>query len=73
MLMVAPFIALPSSTGASAALCTSRVLNPGSRFSEEVNVTYGGAEGSVHELLDSTVPDDHYLGRELGRYFPKPV
>src|SRR5262249_13991940 len=25
------------------------------------------------ELLDSTVPDDPYLGRELGRYFPKPV
>ena len=25
------------------------------------------------ELLDSTVPDDPYLGRELGRYFPKAV
>src|SRR5262249_9467556 len=25
------------------------------------------------ELVDSTVPDDPYLGRELGRYFPKPV
>jgi glutamate dehydrogenase len=25
------------------------------------------------ELLDSTVPDDPYLARELGRYFPKPV
>jgi glutamate dehydrogenase len=25
------------------------------------------------ELLDSSVPDDPYLGRELGRYFPKPV
>jgi glutamate dehydrogenase len=25
------------------------------------------------ELLDSTVPDDPYLGRELDRYFPKPV
>jgi glutamate dehydrogenase len=25
------------------------------------------------ELLDSTVPDDPYLGRELGRYFPKPI
>ena len=23
------------------------------------------------ELLESTVPDDPYLGRELGRYFPK--
>jgi len=25
------------------------------------------------ELLDSNVPDDPYLGRELGRYFPKAV
>ncbi|MFL6934498.1 MAG: NAD-glutamate dehydrogenase [Xanthobacteraceae bacterium] len=25
------------------------------------------------ELLDSAVPDDPYLGRELGRYFPKAV
>ncbi len=25
------------------------------------------------ELLDSPVPDDPYLGRELGRYFPKAV
>jgi glutamate dehydrogenase len=25
------------------------------------------------ELLDSSVPDDPYLGRELGRYFPKAV
>src|SRR5262249_28651513 len=25
------------------------------------------------ELLDSTVPDDPYLGRELGRYFPRPL
>src|SRR5207244_2221424 len=25
------------------------------------------------ELIDSTVPDDPYLGRELGRYFPKAV
>ena len=24
-----------------------------------------------NELLDSTVPDDPYLGRELNRYFPK--
>ncbi|MDI1345802.1 MAG: NAD-glutamate dehydrogenase [Pseudolabrys sp.] len=24
-----------------------------------------------NELLDSSVPDDPYLGRELGRYFPK--
>jgi glutamate dehydrogenase len=26
-----------------------------------------------HELLSSRVPDDPYLGRELGRYFPKTV
>ena len=26
-----------------------------------------------HELLQSNVPDDPYLGRELGRYFPKRV
>jgi glutamate dehydrogenase len=26
-----------------------------------------------HELLQSSVPDDPYLGRELGRYFPKAV
>jgi glutamate dehydrogenase len=25
------------------------------------------------ELLDSSVPDDPYLGRELGRYFPKQI
>jgi glutamate dehydrogenase len=25
------------------------------------------------ELLESTVPDDPYLGRELGRYFPGPI
>ena len=24
-----------------------------------------------NDLLDSAVPDDPYLGRELGRYFPK--
>ena len=26
-----------------------------------------------HDLLQSSVPDDPYLGRELGRYFPKAV
>jgi glutamate dehydrogenase len=26
-----------------------------------------------HELLQSSVPDDPYLGRELGRYFPEAV
>ena len=26
-----------------------------------------------HELLQSNVPDDPYLGRELGRYFPQAV
>jgi glutamate dehydrogenase len=25
------------------------------------------------DLLDSSVPDDPYLGRELGRYFPTPI
>jgi glutamate dehydrogenase len=25
------------------------------------------------ELLDGAVPDDPYLGRELGRYFPQPI
>ena len=29
------------------------------------------ARRSTHDLLDSTVPDDPYLGRELGRYFPQ--
>jgi glutamate dehydrogenase len=26
-----------------------------------------------HDLLESAVPDDPYLGRELGRYFPKEI
>jgi glutamate dehydrogenase len=26
-----------------------------------------------HELVQSSVPDDPYLGRELGRYFPKAI
>jgi glutamate dehydrogenase len=26
-----------------------------------------------HELVQSSVPDDPYLGRELGRYFPRPL
>src|SRR5204862_4892172 len=26
-----------------------------------------------HHLLESSVPDDPYLGRELGRYFPPAV
>jgi glutamate dehydrogenase len=26
-----------------------------------------------HDLLESNVPDDPYLGRELGRYFPKAI
>ena len=26
-----------------------------------------------HDLLETNVPDDPYLGRELGRYFPKPI
>ncbi|MBX9827333.1 MAG: NAD-glutamate dehydrogenase, partial [Xanthobacteraceae bacterium] len=38
----------------------------------ELAVLLAYAKLSLHAaLLDSTVPDDPYLGRELGRYFPK--
>jgi glutamate dehydrogenase len=38
----------------------------------ELAVLLAYAKLSLHsELLDSTVPDDPYLGRELDRYFPK--
>ena len=38
----------------------------------ELAVLLAYAKLSLHsELLDSTVPDDPYLGRELNRYFPK--
>jgi glutamate dehydrogenase len=38
----------------------------------ELSVLLAYAKLSLHaNLLDSTVPDDPYLGRELGRYFPQ--
>jgi glutamate dehydrogenase len=38
----------------------------------ELSVLLAYAKLSLYaELLDSNVPDDPYLGRELGRYFPK--
>jgi glutamate dehydrogenase len=38
----------------------------------ELAVLLAYAKLSLHaDLLDSTVPDDPYLARELGRYFPK--
>ena len=38
----------------------------------ELSVLLAYAKLSLYaELLDSSVPDDPYLGRELGRYFPK--
>ena len=38
----------------------------------ELSVLLAYAKLSLHsELLDSAVPDDPYLSRELGRYFPK--
>ncbi len=40
----------------------------------ELSVLLAYAKLSLnHELLASDVPDDPYLGRELGRYFPKVV
>jgi len=40
----------------------------------ELSVLLAYAKLSLnHELLASDVPDDPYLGRELGRYFPKMV
>jgi glutamate dehydrogenase len=40
----------------------------------ELSVLLAYAKLSLnHELLQSNVPDDPYLGRELGRYFPKAV
>jgi glutamate dehydrogenase len=40
----------------------------------ELSVLLAYAKLSLnHELLESRVPDDPYLGRELGRYFPKAV
>lgn len=40
----------------------------------ELSVLLAYAKLSLYEtLLDSKVPDDSYLGRELGRYFPKVI
>jgi glutamate dehydrogenase len=40
----------------------------------ELSVLLAYAKLSLnHELLESNVPDDPYLGRELGRYFPNAV
>src|SRR5262245_16355940 len=40
----------------------------------ELSVLLAYAKLSLgHELLESNVPDDPYLGRELGRYFPKAI
>ncbi len=40
----------------------------------ELSVLFAYAKLSLkHDLLESNVPDDPYLGRELGRYFPKAI
>ena len=40
----------------------------------ELSVLLAYAKLSLYDdLLESTVPDDPYLGRELGRYFPKEI
>ncbi|HXQ84643.1 MAG TPA: NAD-glutamate dehydrogenase [Xanthobacteraceae bacterium] len=40
----------------------------------ELSVLLAYAKLTLYEdLLESTVPDDPYLGRELGRYFPKAI
>ena len=40
----------------------------------ELSVLLAYAKLSLYaDLLDSNVPDDPYLGRELGRYFPKAI
>src|SRR5262249_56667206 len=40
----------------------------------ELSVLLAYAKLSLYsDLLDSKVPDDPYLGRELGRYFPKQI
>ena len=40
----------------------------------ELSVLLAYAKLSLnHDLLESNVPDDPYLGRELGRYFPKAI
>ncbi|HXW50276.1 MAG TPA: NAD-glutamate dehydrogenase, partial [Xanthobacteraceae bacterium] len=40
----------------------------------ELSVLLAYAKLSLHdELLESPLPDDSYLARELGRYFPRPI
>src|SRR4029077_3885220 len=40
----------------------------------ELSVLLAYAKLSLdHELVESNVPDDPYLARELGRYFPKAI
>ena len=40
----------------------------------ELSVLLAYAKLTLYDdLLESTVPDDRYLARELGRYFPKPL
>jgi glutamate dehydrogenase len=40
----------------------------------ELSVLLAYAKLSLHDdLLESSVPDDPYLGREIGRYFPKEI
>ncbi len=40
----------------------------------ELSVLLAYAKLTLYEdLLDSAVPDDRYLARELGRYFPRPI
>ncbi|HXX50434.1 MAG TPA: NAD-glutamate dehydrogenase [Xanthobacteraceae bacterium] len=40
----------------------------------ELSVLLAYAKLSLHdELLESALPDDPYLARELGRYFPQPI
>jgi glutamate dehydrogenase len=49
-----------------------RRLQPFTR--PELAVLLAYAKLSLYEeLLESSVPDDPYLARELGRYFPKPI
>ncbi|MDR3422342.1 MAG: NAD-glutamate dehydrogenase [Xanthobacteraceae bacterium] len=49
-----------------------RRLQPFSR--PELSVLLAYAKLTLYEdLLESAVPDDPYLGRELGRYFPKAI
>jgi glutamate dehydrogenase len=49
-----------------------RLLQPFTR--PELSVLLAYAKLSLHDqLLESAVPDDPYLARELSRYFPQPV